>query len=139
MQKFLPLRVAVQGTLLILSATILFHFCVMAGLVPPDIVWGGNATDGGNLYVMEGVSIVLNGVMLMAVLSYAGFLKTPISPKWLRVAIWAMTVLFTLNTIGNLLAKNRLETYIFTPLTFLLALFCLRMAAAFKGQRKPVL
>jgi hypothetical protein len=128
MQKNLSLRIAVFGTLLILSLTILFHFFVIAGVVPSNIVWGGNLADSSMFYLMEAVSVVLNCIMLLIVWNYAENVQQGTFRKWIIVAIWAMTVLFTLNTVGNLLAKTSLETYIFTPLTALLALFCFRMA-----------
>lgn len=128
MKKILPVQVAVRGTLVILSLVILFHILVIAGVVPPDIVWGGNLADQKQLYLMEAVSVIVNGIMLFVILSYAGIVRTGISPKFLVGTIWVMFVLFVLNTIGNLLAKQSLETYLFTPLTMLLAVFCFRMA-----------
>ena len=55
-------------------------------------------------------------------------------PK-IYVALSIGFVLFFLNTLGNLTAKNVLETYIFTPLTLLLSIFCFRIAV-FERQQK---
>ena len=129
MKKLLPLSVAVSGILLIISLTIVFHLFVIGGLVSPDIVWGGNITDKSSLWLMESISIIINVIILLFVLAYAGVLKIKLAPVGFKVGFWIMFVLFALNTLGNLAARHSLETYIFTPLTFLLALFCFRIAA----------
>lgn len=129
MKKLLPLNVAITGILIIVSLTILFHLLVIGGLISPEIVWGGNITSQSNLWLMESVSIIINLVMLLFVLAYAGMLKIKLVPAVFKVGFWVMFLLFALNTLGNLAARHSLETYIFTPLTFLLALFCFRIAA----------
>ena len=40
-----------------------FHLLVLAGVIPFDIVWGGNLKDKTQLYLMEGVSIAINLLM----------------------------------------------------------------------------
>lgn len=135
MRKILPLSIAVNGIISIISLTILFHALVIAGVIPINIVWGGNLTDKTQLYTMEAVSIALNGMMLFIILSYSGAVRPRINRKFIIGAIWFMFLLFLLNTVGNLLAKSSTETYIFTPVTFLLAVFCLRIAA-FEYRKK---
>ncbi len=66
--------------------------------------------------------------MLFFVLAYAGKLKLRIHRKTARVVAWMLFTLFLLNTLGNFFSKNSLETYLFTPITALLALFSLRIA-----------
>ena len=138
MKKILPLHFAVYGIVVILSAIILFHFLVIAGIIPSDIVWGGNITDKSELYTMEATSIALNCFMLSIILVYAGIIKVGLNRKLVIGFIWLMFLLFLLNTVGNLLAKNSLETYIFTPLTFILSIFCLRITTAELARTKPV-
>jgi len=48
--------------------------------------------------------------------------------KIVTIALWAFVVLFAINTVGNVLSKTSLETIIFTPLTFLSAVLCFRIA-----------
>jgi len=133
MQKLISIKAAVAIMLLITSATIVFHLLVMAGVFPPDIVWGGNITNRAELMVMESISIGINVVILLFVLAYAGKLKIKLAPSVAKGGFWFLFALFALNTIGNLLAKHSLETYIFTPITFLLALCCFRIAAFSKA------
>ena len=135
--KKIPIRLAVNGIIIALFCTIVFHLLVLAGVIPFDIVWGGNLKDKTQLYLMEGVSIAINLLMLFIILGYSGAIKLPTNQKFLNGAIWFMAVLFLLNTLGNLVAKNSLETYLFTPLTFILSLLCFRIAAFKDHYTKP--
>jgi hypothetical protein len=126
---------AAYGIVFILSGTILFHLLVIAGIIPFNMVWGGNLTNKAQFYTMEAISIALNMVMLTIMLIYCGVLKIRVNRKIIIGAIWFMFLLFLLNTFGNLLAKTSLETYLFTPLTLILSIFCLRIAT-FEYQQK---
>ena len=136
MKKILPLSIAVSCAIIILSCIIIFHISVIAGIIPFDIVWGGNLSDKSQLYTMEAVSIAINAIMLFIILIYCGAIKININRKIIIGAIWFMFGLFLLNTLGNLMAKNVLETYIFTPLTLILSICCFRMAAFENQQQK---
>jgi hypothetical protein len=129
MKKLLSLRVAATGILLILSFIIIFHLLVISGVIPANIVWGGNVADQKKLWLMESISILVNIILLLFVGAYAGIIKVKMNAAVIKTGFWIMFVVFTLNTAGNLLAKNPLETYLFTPLTLLLSVFCLRIAA----------
>jgi hypothetical protein len=128
MTKLLSVRTAAYGLLLIQSLVLVFHFLVLFGIVPFEIVWGGRLKNVEEMRVFESVSIVLNALMITAVAIYAGLLPLNVNRKMLRFAFWVMFVLFALNTVGNLMAVNEYEKIIFTPLTFLLAIFSLRLA-----------
>src|SRR5215218_8008349 len=123
MKKLLPLQIAVYGVLGILSFIIVFHLLVIVGLIPFDIIWGGNISEKTEMYTMEAISIAVNMVMLFIVSVYSGIIKLNINHKLIIGAVWVMFVFFLLNTLGNLLAKTTIETYIFTPLTCILSIF----------------
>lgn len=114
----------------IFSLIILFHLAVIFGLVPINMIWGGRLKTKEELYLFESISLVLNVLMLWVIVVRMGYVRPSINskPKVIRVILWLMFCLFSLNTIGNLMAFNNLETYIFTPITFLLASFSLRLA-----------
>ncbi|KAA9332867.1 hypothetical protein [Adhaeribacter soli] len=133
MIKLLSTRTAAYGLILIQSLVLVFHFLVLFGVVPFEIVWGGRLKSAEEMRVFESVSIILNTLMIAVVAIYAGLLPLNVNRKMLRFAFWVMFVLFALNTAGNLLAVNEYERMIFTPLTFLLAVFSLRLALS-----KPV-
>lgn len=128
MKKIISQRSAALGLLAILSAVILFHFLVLTGLIPFEIVWGGKLESQGQMLIFEAVSIGLNGLMVFMVLLRGGWLRWPVHPRFVRGAMWAMCGLFVLNTFGNLLSDNAFEKVVFTPMTLVLAFLCWRLA-----------
>lgn len=128
-RNFLSIKAAAYVIMAISAASILFHFLVLAHIVPADMVWGGNAKTPEQLLRLEFVSIAINFLM-----GFAAFLRFRYNTRnnsianICRIAMAFFCVLLFLNTLGNLMAENHLETLIFTPLTFVLAIFCLRLS-----------
>src|SRR5215203_4132684 len=135
MKTLLPLRIATVGTIIILTLIVMFHLLVICRIIPFDLVWGGNVADKNQLWLLESTSIAVNLIMLLFVGAYSGVISVKISPRVQKIGFWIMFILFLLNTLGNILSKNPLETYIFTPLTLLLSLFCLRIATHSPTER----
>jgi hypothetical protein len=128
MKKLISLRIATHGLLIIFLLTIVFHVVVLMGFVPIDMVWGGRLTSQAELVVFEIISVAINVIMLSVVLIHAGIIKNSINRTAIKVVLWIMFLLFVANTIGNINAVSDWERYIFTPITFILALFTLRLA-----------
>lgn len=103
----------------LLSVVVLFHMLVLVGIVPMEIVWGGRITTRTELVQFEVASITLNLIMIFVVIHSAGFIQIlkPVVVRWL---VGVMALLFALNTIGNIMAVDPLERWIFTPLTALM-------------------
>jgi len=137
MSKLLTEKVSIYSLLCILSLVIVFHLLVLSGIIPFQIVWGGRLTSHAQMVQFESVSIALNGVMLAIVAVRANLLKLRIQPGIITVALWAMCVLFLLNTVGNLLSTNTFEMVAFTPLTLILSLCCCRLALNKKWASIP--
>ena len=137
MKNFISENLAIKSILIILSLVVLFHICVLVGIVPPEIVWGGRISDRSELVKMEIISILINLVMLQIVMVRAGYFKIKINPMIIKIALWVMAILFLLNTIGNIFSKNDFERFAFTPLTFLLAIFCIRLAISKRTHFSP--
>jgi hypothetical protein len=98
------------------------------GVVPYKIVWGGRLETVSQMIRFEVISITINLIMLSWVAIKSGNLKWSLSKRWIQAGFWVMVALFSLNTVGNLFAISQWERWIFTPLTFLLAVFSLRLA-----------
>src|SRR5690606_21902074 len=128
MSKLPSIKTATNGIIIILTAVVIFHLLVISGIIPYAIVWGGRITSQSQLILMESISIAINLIMLTVVFCYRGILNIKFNAVILRICFWVMFILFLLNTIGNLASKNNMETYIFTPLTFLLSIFCFKIA-----------
>lgn len=121
-------RVSAIAVIVIFSCTIVFHLLVLTGVVPYTIVWGSRLTSTEEMIRLEVFSLLINGIMVTVVLISAGYIRAKVNRSLLRFMLWAMALLFFLNTIGNIFSTNRLETIIFTPLTLLLAFLCIRLA-----------
>jgi len=126
--------IASFALMVLFSAICVFHFLALFQVIPFDILWGGRLKTKEEMWVFESISIVLNFLMLGVILIYRGAIQIGISKKSLRFSLWAMAVLFFINTIGNLFAINKWEKIIFTPMTFLLSLFCFSLAYWFKPK-----
>jgi hypothetical protein len=135
MNTLLTKRIATIGLLFILFLIVIFHFLVMLQIIPPGIVWGGRVQNSSQMLALETVSITVNLMMLGIVSIDAGYLKVKTNRVIIKIALWTMFVLFLSNTFGNLLSINELEKIIFTPLTFLLSIFSLRLAM--NKEQKP--
>lgn len=133
LKNFITRRIAGNGLIVILSLVIFFHLLVLSGIVPYDIVWGGRLANRDQMIVFEIVSITINALMLATAFIEMGYWKLNVSKKILRIILWIMGVVFFVNTTGNILSLNDIETIIFTPLTFVLAIFSFRLALDTSG------
>lgn len=122
-------KIASKGMMIILLATILFHFLVLLGIFPYQIVWGGRLQNQSEMINFELVSILLNFLMLAIVAIQAKIVKLKVHPIVVKIALWLMVFIFAMNTIGNIISLNDMERYIFTPLTLLLAIFSFILAS----------
>lgn len=128
MIKKIPFETARKALMVIFILVVIFHAFVLAGLVPSDIVWGGKFQNPEELKRFEVVSILINLLLLGLVFTHPKTTKDSTLRKITTGLLWLFAALFFLNTIGNLFAENTLETLIFTPVTFISALLCWRMA-----------
>ncbi len=106
----------------LLSLVIVFHFLIIVKIIPFNIAWGGRLKSDQEMYVFEGISIVIN-LFLIWVLSLK--LKN-VKGKLINIMLWIFLGIFTLNTIGNLFAQTNFEKF-FSILTFVFALLILRI------------
>jgi hypothetical protein len=127
-------RRVVLALIVLLSAAILFHLLVLVGVVPHDIVWGGRLESEALVPVFEGVSLSLNALFLGVSLIEAGYLPFTFNTRVSRGVFVTMGVIFTANTVGNLLSRNAIEQRVFTGLTLLIAIFCFVIAAGSRAR-----
>lgn len=127
MFKLLSFRFAVNAQALLLSMVIVFHLLVVSGIIPYTIVWAGKLQSTREMLLFESISILLNLVLLLVVTMKGGYIAAAVPQKMLNAILWVFVVLFSLNTLGNMMAKYTLETILFTPLTFVSAILCMRI------------
>ncbi len=104
------------------SGTILFHLLVLLGVIPFEIVWGGRLKSHSEMLAFETVSILINTFMLLVMLAKRKHLNW--NAAFVKISIWLMGLIFVLNTVGNLFSESKLEAWLFTPITFVSAVFC---------------
>ncbi|MFZ4056891.1 MAG: hypothetical protein ACOYKE_02080 [Ferruginibacter sp.] len=122
--KLIPAKFSGTACIAIFSLSIIFHVLVLLQIIPYSIVWGGNIQHSSDMIKLEVISIVLNGFFIVLLLSIMQVIKSSFSLSMRKWILGIMVAIFLLNTIGNLFSKQTLETLIFTPITFLLAVFC---------------
>ncbi len=115
---------AVQIMLLIQCLIVLFHISIILKIVPYEITWGGRLENDTEMYLFEGISLLLNLILITALLIKGHYIKTFISLKIVNVILWFFLILFFMNSIGNLFAESSIEKY-FSLLTFVLVLLIL--------------
>ncbi len=106
----------------LLSIVVLFHVLILIQIIPYTIVWAGKLNTVEEMYVFETVSILINLVLILLLLLKGNYLKNTIPSKILNGILWFFIIVFTLNTVGNLMAKTLFEKLTFTPLTLISAI-----------------
>jgi hypothetical protein len=134
--KRIGFQFAIKTILGISAFTIIFHLLILSEAISYKIVWGGRLENTEQMRLFEAFSIAINLLIALLVAMKGGYLKPVLPEKLERVILWGFAILFSLNTVGNLLAVNSLETMIFTPITMLLAVLFLRITVEANG-RKP--
>jgi len=116
------------GLIVILSFFLVLHICILTKIIPYKNVWGGRLNSDKEMYQFEIVSILMNLFLMFIILVQSEFLSIHFPKSIMSILLWAMTVLFLLNTYGNIISKSKIELIVFTPITIILALFSLILA-----------
>ena len=113
-----------------LSLLALFHVLVMLNLLPSNMVWGGRAADSdSDLIVMEAVALIVTLLIMAAVAFRMSSFESGRFRIISAIAMWAAFALFVFSTVGNLTSNVPAEKFVFTPISVILALLALRLAA----------
>jgi len=126
-------RIAIKMMLGILLAVITFHLCIIAQVIPYEITWGGRLKSEQEMYVFEGISIVINLFLAFVLLMKGGYISAYFREGVVNVLLWGFFILFLLNTIGNIFAKTNFEKS-FAVLTLILAILLRRVLRKTTGN-----
>ena len=113
---------ALKMMLGLLIVVIIFHLAIITQLIPYTIVWAGKLKTVEDMYAFEALSISINIFLIAILLLKGNYIKHGISNKALNIILWLFVAIFSLNTIGNLMAETLFEKIVFTPLTLLSAI-----------------
>lgn len=116
------------GLIVILSFFLVLHICILTKIIPYKNVWGGRLNSDKEMYQFEIVSILVNLFFLFIILVQSEFLSIHFPKSMMSILLWTMTVLFLLNTYGNIISKSKIELKVFAPITIILAIFSLILA-----------
>lgn len=129
MKRVIPARAAANTLLIGFGALLIFHMLMLAGALPPGIVWGGRAGNPPQSTAsLEVMSLVVTLVFAVVVAARIGYLGRIIPRGVAVVGTWAVFAYLALNVVGNLTSTSTLERGIFTPISALLAVMALRLA-----------
>ncbi len=108
----------------ILGIILIFHFLIITGQIPYDVVWAGRLESVEEMKSFELFSILLNIFMLVVLLIKYNHVHRGKRNKFVDILIWVFVVFFALNTVGNLFAQNKFELIFGTLLTLCSSILC---------------
>lgn len=118
-------------------ATLLFLFfsgvqlLAAAGVVPVSMLWGGRQTElTPSLRLASVVAVLILGAFIYIIRYRAGLLGNTPPPTMIRVAAWVVAGYMALNTLGNFASVSSVERFLFGPLTIVMTVACLIVAAS---------
>jgi len=115
-------HIATWSLVMLFAAITVFHALVLLGFIPTTIVWGGRPNTKQDIIKLEIISITLNILLLLFSVSNLKLWLKPLPYLLNKVILAVFSLLFMLNTLGNMYAKTNLERVIFTPITAYLSL-----------------
>jgi hypothetical protein len=127
-RNFFSFRTASNIILVLNTAVIVFHIFVLLQIFPLNVVWAGRLKSVEEMFVFESVSIVINLILIGIVWRKVILVRQKKRNRVIDALLWFFTLLFALNTAGNLTSTTSVEKFIATPLTFILAVCCLRLS-----------
>lgn len=118
------------GTILLVLMILLFimHVLILAGVLPYDMVWGGQIDDEASVVPYESAALALMLAFMFVVAIKTGYVKATRLRKAAGIGMWVVFGYFILNSVGNFASAVSLENLIFGPLSIVLALLSLRVA-----------
>jgi len=120
-----PSKVAAITVLMgLLSLVILLHLGILFQLIPYDIVWAGKIDSLEAMYLLETVSLILNGTLMLVLYLKLKHLKQAMPTPVVDVILWIYVVIFGLNSLGNLFAQTLFELIFGTLFTLVMMYLC---------------
>ncbi len=129
MKRLIGFKMAGNILLAGMALLILLHILIVLRVVPYDLVWGGQIADASDLLGYEAAAFIITLLFAWVIAMRVGYLPQPGALRWVaRIGVWVVFAYYVLNLLGNLASGISAETYIFAPVTLVLALLALRVA-----------
>lgn len=116
--------------LLVLFALLfVFHILVIAGVMPSNVVWGGQGdASAGSLTSLELLALLVTVLFAIIIAAKMGYIRSGRFQRASRVGMWIIFAYLVLNTIGNFASNSTFEMAVFGPVTVVMALCAFRLA-----------
>lgn len=118
-------------------ATVLFVFFIgfqlllAVGLLPISMAWGGRQTELTPVLRLASIAaVILLGVFIYIIRYRAGLIDSVPAPTAIRVLAWVVAGYMALNTVGNFASVNSIEKLLFGPMTIIITIACIIVAAS---------
>lgn len=119
---------AQYGLIIIFSLFLIFHILILSKIIPYNIVWGNRLKSNKEMYRFEIISILVNLLFLFTILVHSKIMSFDLPKVALTIMFWIMAILFALNTLGNIVSRNKLEQRLFTIITIIMTILSLILA-----------
>ncbi|MBO9315453.1 MAG: hypothetical protein J7456_06670, partial [Chloroflexus sp.] len=128
-KKFISTKLAANILLAIYGLLVIFHLLVLAQVIPPDIVWGGQIGDSPTeLVVFEMIALITVVFFAVTIAIKVDYIKVGRFKKVFNILLWIIFIYALLNIIGNFLSISSIETLLFLPVSIVVALLVFRLA-----------
>jgi len=129
MKKLISARLAGNILLAAMGLLFTFHVLVLFGVLPADIVWGGQIKDAqANLIPLESVALFITLLFMFVIAVKTGYIRMNKFPGLINAGVWLIFAFMILNTLGNLASAISFENLVFAPVTIILAFCAFRLA-----------
>ncbi len=123
----LSFRLAINAVMAISTCALAFQVLILVELLPYNNIWGGRLESIVQMRLFVSFSIIVNILILLVIAMKGAYIKMHIPEKAVNGILWGLVLLFSLNTVGNVLSLSTFEAIVFTPLTLISALCCYRI------------
>ncbi len=129
MKKMLPLKESAVVLILAFAAIFILHVLVILGIVPIDVAWGGQVSEGSTaLWVLEIFALLVTILFAFFIAAKSGLWPIQSGKRSIKIGAWLVFAYLLLNTLGNLASEVTVERFVFAPITLILAVLSLRVA-----------
>jgi hypothetical protein len=129
MKKIISFKLSGIILLILLVLLTVFHLLILSGVIPPDIVWGGQAKNpSADITAMETVAVIVTLIFIGIVLLKMGYVKLKKFTVGVKIGSWIVFGYLVFNTFTNFASAAAIETAIFAPVTAIMAFCALRVA-----------
>ena len=128
MKNLISFKLAGKITIAIIVLLIIFHILALLGVVPSNIVWGGQIIDKATVIKHEILRLLVSFIFLAIIIEKLNQHKITKFRKSSNVAFWFIYIYFIITSIAKLALAVTLEKLIFIPVTVILSILLFRLA-----------